>query len=119
MERYELTELLDRRAQSGRPYLEFQRSPDLSTGLYVLAAGEIDHQQPHTEDEIYYVTRGRATLWTPSAAVQLVPDVFGQPLDTFNAFRLIPEALCYLTHLELAGRVRREPDGERERWRVA
>jgi mannose-6-phosphate isomerase-like protein (cupin superfamily) len=28
----------------------------------VLAAGQDDPQQPHTEDEIYYVVRGRATI---------------------------------------------------------
>jgi glyoxylase-like metal-dependent hydrolase (beta-lactamase superfamily II) len=54
----------------------------------------------------------------PHSVVQLVPDIYGEPLDTFNAFRLIPQTLCYLTHLELAGRVSREPDGEVERWRA-
>jgi mannose-6-phosphate isomerase-like protein (cupin superfamily) len=54
--------LLGRQARSGRTYLEFQRSPDLSTGLYVLPAGGVDRQQPHTEDEIYYVIAGRARV---------------------------------------------------------
>jgi mannose-6-phosphate isomerase-like protein (cupin superfamily) len=31
----------------------------MSVGLYVLAAGGIDNQQPHTEDEIYFVMAGR------------------------------------------------------------
>ena len=62
MEIYGLDEQDARRATSGRPYLEFQRSPDLSTGLYVLPAGGGDHQQPHTEDEIYYVIEGTARI---------------------------------------------------------
>jgi quercetin dioxygenase-like cupin family protein len=32
----------------------------MSAGLYVLAAGSSDPQQPHHEDEMYYVVRGRA-----------------------------------------------------------
>ena len=32
----------------------------MSGGLYVLPAGTADPQQPHHEDEMYYVVRGRA-----------------------------------------------------------
>lgn len=39
---------------------EFMRVETLSVGLYRLKAGERDPQKPHTEDEIYFVTRGRA-----------------------------------------------------------
>lgn len=48
------------RSRSGRSYLEFLRVPALSAGLYVVAAGADDPQTPHSEDEIYYVLRGRA-----------------------------------------------------------
>ena len=51
---------LRRRAATDRPYLEFLRSAALSVGLYVLKAGEVDRQQPHREDEIYVVIRGRS-----------------------------------------------------------
>ena len=36
--------------------------PALSLGLYVLPAGGVDAQQPHGEDEVYYVVSGRATV---------------------------------------------------------
>lgn len=36
--------------------------PTLELGLYHLPRGAADHQRPHTRDEIYYVTSGRATL---------------------------------------------------------
>ena len=62
MDAFELDDLVARQAASGRSYLEFQRSTDLSAGLYVLPAGGIDRQQPHTEDEIYVVMAGRATI---------------------------------------------------------
>jgi hypothetical protein len=34
--------------------------PDLSCGTYSLPAGGSDPQSPHTEDELYILTRGRA-----------------------------------------------------------
>ena len=36
--------------------------PALSVGLYALAAEGVDRQQPHTEDEVYYVARGAGTI---------------------------------------------------------
>lgn len=59
---FELHELRSDRADSGRAYLEFLRSPDLSVGLYELPAGGVDPQAPHTEDEVYYVVAGRAVI---------------------------------------------------------
>jgi quercetin dioxygenase-like cupin family protein len=43
-------------------YHEIVRQPSLSAGVYVLPAGAHDPQQPHTEDELYYVVSGRATI---------------------------------------------------------
>lgn len=61
------------RRQAQEPWVEFQRSADLSTGLYVLEAGEVDEQEPHSEDEIYVAVAGRATFWTPSGTVPVGP----------------------------------------------
>ncbi len=47
------------RRDADRRYLEFLRVRDLSAGLYVLEAGASDPQQPHAEDEVYVVMRGR------------------------------------------------------------
>jgi mannose-6-phosphate isomerase-like protein (cupin superfamily) len=62
MDAFEVKQLLDRRADTGRPYLEFLRVPALSAGLYVLPAGGVDAQQPHTEDEVYYIVSGRGAI---------------------------------------------------------
>ena len=59
---FALDELLARRLQAGRSYLEFLRVPAMSAGVYVLPAGALDPQQPHREDEIYYVVRGKAKM---------------------------------------------------------
>ena len=62
MQAFELSQLLRRRADSGKPYLEFLKVPDLSLGLYVLPAGGTDPQSPHTEDEVYYIVGGKAKI---------------------------------------------------------
>jgi mannose-6-phosphate isomerase-like protein (cupin superfamily) len=48
------------RVASNKAYREFLRVASMSAGLYVLPAGAVDRQQPHHEDEMYYVIRGRA-----------------------------------------------------------
>jgi mannose-6-phosphate isomerase-like protein (cupin superfamily) len=62
MDAFELEQLLDERRRAERSYLEFLRVPALSAGLYVLPAGAADPQQPHTEDEVYYVVSGRGAI---------------------------------------------------------
>ncbi len=62
MEAFELSQLLTERQQTGKAYLEFLRVPALSMGLYHLPAGGVDLQSPHSEDEVYYVTRGRGQI---------------------------------------------------------
>ena len=62
MQAFELSELTEQRRKLEALYLEFIKVPDLSVGVYELTAGGTDPQSPHTEDEVYYVVRGRATI---------------------------------------------------------
>ncbi len=62
MQAFELAQLISQRESSNKLYLELLNVPDLSVGLYVLAAGGTDPQSPHTEDEVYYVVSGRAKI---------------------------------------------------------
>lgn len=62
MQSYELAQLISQRSDSNKLYLEFLKVPDLSMGLYVIPANEIDPQSPHTEDEVYYVVSGKAQV---------------------------------------------------------
>ena len=48
--------------QSEKAYREILRVPSMSAGLYILQAGGVDAQQPHHEDEMYYVIRGRGKI---------------------------------------------------------
>jgi quercetin dioxygenase-like cupin family protein len=54
-------------------WVEHLSVPDLSCGTYSIAAGAVDPQHPHTEDELYICTGGRATLWTPSGTAAVKP----------------------------------------------
>jgi quercetin dioxygenase-like cupin family protein len=62
MQAFELSQLLDTHRQGDKLYLEFLRVPALSMGLYHLAAGGIDPQQPHSEDEVYYIASGKGMI---------------------------------------------------------
>jgi mannose-6-phosphate isomerase-like protein (cupin superfamily) len=62
MDAFELSNLIKQQQQSGHSYLEFLRVSSMSMGLYVLPTGAVDTQQPHTEDEVYYVASGRGQI---------------------------------------------------------
>ncbi len=62
MDAWEIGELVETREQAGPLYHEFLRVSALSVGLYVLPAGGVDPQGPHTEDEVYYIVSGRGMI---------------------------------------------------------
>lgn len=62
MDAFEISDLIAEQEQSDELYLEFLRVPSLSMGLYALPAKGTDPQQPHAEDEVYYVISGRGTI---------------------------------------------------------
>ncbi|MFL5838629.1 MAG: MBL fold metallo-hydrolase [Solirubrobacteraceae bacterium] len=51
----------------------------------------------------------------PRTAYEIIPDVYETELTPATGAWWLAETLCYLTHLERAGRVRRV-DGEPQRW---
>ena len=70
-------------------------SDDLSLGTYSIPAGGLDDQTPHTEDEIYMVRSGRATLVTTSGIVDVVPgSVVFVPAGEPHKFTEISEDLA-------------------------
>ena len=52
----------------------------------------------------------------PRTALQIAPGVYGEPIDEHNGSWLLSQTLCYLRHLERAGRVRSEPADGAEVW---
>jgi mannose-6-phosphate isomerase-like protein (cupin superfamily) len=73
MDAFEIADLAARRAESGKAYLEFMTVPDLSVGLYVLAVSQPDLQQPHGEDEVYYVVSGAGRITVGDEVRQIRP----------------------------------------------
>src|SRR5918993_3345119 len=94
MDAYTLAELGARRAARGAPYLEFLAVPDLSAGLYVLDAGAVDRQQPHTEDEVYVIVAGRSRFTAGDETREVGPgDMLFVPASVPHRFHDIVETL--------------------------
>src|SRR5207247_1847383 len=63
MEAFEMPELDPQpRDEQGHGYVDFLASEKLSVGLSVWPAGSVDRQQPHGEDEVYYIISGRGFI---------------------------------------------------------
>ena len=97
MEAFELADLLEAHCESGRLYYEFLRSSSLSAGVYRLAAGAPDPQQPHGEDEVYYVVRGRARVRVAAAERDVGPgSLIFVPATVPHRFEDVSEELTLL-----------------------
>lgn len=94
---FQLDDLRRAHERAGRLYYEFVRVPALSTGLYVLPQGGTDPQQPHTEDEVYFVVAGRAQIEIAgeSSPVQAGSVIF-VPARVAHHFHSIVEELSVL-----------------------
>jgi mannose-6-phosphate isomerase-like protein (cupin superfamily) len=97
MEAFDLADLASQRAASGRLYHEFIRTHDLSVGLYELAADAADPQGPHTEDEVYHVVSGLATLSVGDEERAVGPgSIVFVPADVPHRFHDITEDLVVI-----------------------
>jgi len=54
-------------------WVEHMRTADLSVGTYSIPSGGADAQTPHSEDEVYVITSGRAVLRGESGEVAVAP----------------------------------------------
>lgn len=70
---HELEQLLRAHQASGRLYLEFLRVPAMSAGIYCLPKGAIDQQNPHQQDEMYYVVQGRSRMQVGAEHREVAP----------------------------------------------
>ena len=111
------------------PVGEFLRSLDLVEQLdprlcvsghgrpFVDAPGHIAANRQLVHERLAAVLA--ALRSAPRTAVEISPDIYGQPLTEGNTGWFLQQTLCYLRHLERAGAIRSEPDGEVERWHTA
>lgn len=83
------------RADLAADWVEQLRVADLSVGTYSIPAGGIDEQEPHSEDEIYIVTAGRATLESGADRAEVAPgSVVYVPAGEVHRFTGISEDLA-------------------------
>jgi len=76
-------------------WVEHLRVADLSAGTYSIPAGGTDEQSPHTEDEIYLVTAGRARLESGGDVADVGPgSVIYVPAGEVHRFTGIAEDLA-------------------------
>jgi mannose-6-phosphate isomerase-like protein (cupin superfamily) len=83
------------RADGTTHWVEQLRVPDLSVGTYSIPAGTVDDQTPHTEDEIYVVTAGRAMFEAGGNRVAVRPgSVIYVPAGEVHRFADVSEDLA-------------------------
>ncbi len=62
MQAFEISEITEAQQEAGKVWQEFVRTGLLSAGVYRLPQDGVDGQQPHTEDEVYYIVSGRGQI---------------------------------------------------------
>ncbi len=97
MRHLSLTDLLAALSDARQSYAEVLRVKALSAGVYEVAAGAEDLQQPHTEDEVYVVLRGQARATVGGEIVNVMPGSFLYvPAGVAHRFHDIDEDLTVL-----------------------
>ena len=97
MDAFEINDLIQQQAGGNGRYLEFLRKSSMSMGIYRLPANGKDMQQPHQEDEVYYVLEGKGMIHVSGEdrAVQTGSTVFVAAQEV-HYFHTIEEELILL-----------------------
>jgi mannose-6-phosphate isomerase-like protein (cupin superfamily) len=83
--------------QAQTHFVEHLRAATLSCGTYSIPAGGTDDQQPHRQDEVYFVTAGRARLVASSGSADVRPgDLIFVPAGEEHRFVDVAEDLALL-----------------------
>ena len=101
---FEIADLMARQSEKEGFWYEFIRVPRLYCGLYVLPAGTKDPQQPHDDDEVYYVVKGRGVIQVEGDDMPLQEgSVAYVAADAKHHFHSIAEDLTLLVFFEASG----------------
>ncbi len=93
MELYKVSKL----GTAGQAFQEFLRTEYMSAGVYRLAAGAVDKQKPHSEDEMYFVISGHGRFGAAGWDTEVSPgDVLFVPAHEAHEFHDIDEDLQLL-----------------------
>ena len=94
---FKFSDLVAANSRTKLPYLEFMRVESMNGYIYDLAAGAIDEQSPHGEDEIYYVVAGRSEFTAGDKTVPVEPgDILYVRKNITHVFHNISEDLKLL-----------------------
>ncbi|MFE9391103.1 cupin domain-containing protein [Streptomyces sp. NPDC006784] len=97
MKAFRLEELEAERAVNDGAYLRFLHERNMSAGLYALDAGAVDRQQPHAQDEVYFVVSGRGSITVGAETTQVARgSVVYVPAGVTHKFHHISEDLRVL-----------------------
>ncbi|MGH2428518.1 MAG: cupin domain-containing protein [Candidatus Limnocylindria bacterium] len=70
---FRIADLAARLARDRHDFAEFLRAETLSLMIARWPSGSVDDQQPHAEDEVYYIAAGRALLRMGDETVAVEP----------------------------------------------
>lgn len=62
MQPIQIDDVIERLDEEDDSVIEFLRRDSMSLEVYRLEAGATDPQDPHTEDEVYYIVSGSASI---------------------------------------------------------
>lgn len=97
MKVFRLDDLEAERVVNDGAYLQFLRERNMSVGLYALDAGALDPQQPHGQDEVYFIVSGRASITVGMETTQVARgSVVYVPAGAPHKFHHITEDLRVL-----------------------
>ena len=100
---YSSDELEKGTGQENGSYFKYIDNSTLSSGIYVLKAGHDDPQQPHLQDELYYVMEGRSRFEVRDTSFEVGQgDVIFVPAGDPHRFVQIEEDLKLLVFFSKA-----------------
>lgn len=68
---FELAQLASKLDKEGGYFLDFLKVRNLEAGIIVLHPNEADTQEPHSDDELYYVIKGNAWMEIGKKKIQV------------------------------------------------
>lgn len=68
---FELAQLASKLDKKGGYFLDFLKVRNLESGIIVLHPNEADTQEPHSDDELYYVIKGNAWMEIGKKKIQV------------------------------------------------
>jgi mannose-6-phosphate isomerase-like protein (cupin superfamily) len=68
---FELAQLATKLDKEGGYFLDFLKVRNLEAGIIVLHPNEADTQEPHSDDELYYVIKGNAWMEMGKKKIQV------------------------------------------------